>query len=54
MPTDSDTADVWADTIPEEALPGAETENIIGGFAAIILKPQPRPYISLNELSNAV
>ena len=54
MPTDSDTADVWADTIPEEALPGAKAKNIIGGFATIILKPQPRSYISLNELSNAV
>lgn len=54
MPTDSNTIDVRANTIPEETLPGAEAEDLIGGFAPIILQPQPRPHISPNELSNAV
>lgn len=51
---DSNTADVWADTIPEETVSRIEAENIIGGFATIILQPQSRPHIPPNEFSDAV
>ena len=40
--------------IPEETVSRIEAENIIGGFATIILQPQPHSHIPPNEFSDAV